>query len=165
MKNGPTFSPPSRAQTKRFSDSTRVTGFGILMYNAAVSLPLCLVGATLRGEWAYIAAFQHVESASFWASLTFASFLGCLMTYVAFLSTTVNSPLGKRVWWSCGELGPVALLVCRFRTQLRRSLVMSRTSSRHLWAPLLSTTSLRRCIQSPVLLCHSSAQQGSRGRS
>lgn len=53
----------SLSQTKRFSDSTRVSGFGILMYNAAVALPLCLVGATLRSEWDYISLFPHVGSA------------------------------------------------------------------------------------------------------
>lgn len=110
-------------QTKRFSDSTGVTGFGILMYNAAISLPICLVGATLRGEWGYIAAFPYVHSMvsslvwcchplvfgtidlchpsvkTFWASLTCASLLGCFMTYVVFLSTTVNSPLGECACW------------------------------------------------------------------
>ena len=92
------------------------------MYNALVALPLCLVGATLKGEWNYIANFPHVNSMvssefngvciecsyisavcvttssgsqSFWLALTLASLLGCLMTYVVFLSTTVNSPLGE----------------------------------------------------------------------
>ena len=51
------------SQTKRFSDSTRVSGFGILMYTALIALPLCLAGATLRGEWAYIASFEHAGSA------------------------------------------------------------------------------------------------------
>lgn len=96
-----------------------MSGFGILMYNAVIALPLCLAGATLRGEWAYIASFEHVGSAvrgrrwtghpsshvghcgsvashrqSFWVSLTCASALGCFMTYIVFLCTTVNSPLG-----------------------------------------------------------------------
>jgi solute carrier family 35 len=41
--------------TKRFSDATRTGGFGLVFYNALVALPLCLVGATLSGEWEYTA--------------------------------------------------------------------------------------------------------------
>lgn len=86
----------SMSVTKRFSDGTRTQGFGLVFYNALIALPLCLVGATLLGEWEYTAGYTHVGEPGFWLAMSVASVMGLVMTYVALLCSTVNSPLVTR---------------------------------------------------------------------
>lgn len=48
-------------------------GFGIVMYNALVALPLCLVGAVLAGEFEYtfsVESFPHGYNAGFWFAVS-----------------------------------------------------------------------------------------------
>ena len=48
------------AVTKRFSDKTGTSGFGLVFYNSLVTLPLCLLGATIFREWSYTLNYPRV---------------------------------------------------------------------------------------------------------
>ncbi len=87
----------SWSATKRFSDECRVKGFGLTFYNALVALPMCVAGAVLTGEVAYLASYPHLTSPDFLAALLAASALGVGMNYVVFLCTTSTSPLATAV--------------------------------------------------------------------
>ena len=85
------------ATTKSASDSTGLRGFGIVYVNALVALPLCLLGATLAGEWEYAARHAAVRIPLFWTSAAVASSMGVLMTYSTILCSTQVSPLATTV--------------------------------------------------------------------
>lgn len=88
----------SMSLTKRFSDETHTHGFGIVFYNALVALPICLLGALIKGELSYtLHDFPFVTDVTFWTVLTGASFVGVFMNYIVFLCTTVTSPLATSV--------------------------------------------------------------------
>ena len=79
--------------SKRFSDSTDTKGFGLVYYTSITALPLSLALAAFQGEYQNFYEFEHATNPLFLASLLAASSLGVGMTYVVFLSATMNSPL------------------------------------------------------------------------
>ena len=84
----------SHTESKKFADKHNCHGFGIVLYNALTALPLTLLGAVALGEWHYtFNTFEHARNPQFWGSVTVASFLGVVITYIVFLCTTVNGPL------------------------------------------------------------------------
>lgn len=94
------FTAASMSLTKQFSDRTGVRGFGVVLYNAVVALPLCLIGAFLSNEVQYtfdVTQFPSGHSPLFWASFITASSMGVFMSYIVFLCTTVNSPLATSI--------------------------------------------------------------------
>ena len=98
----------SMSLTKRFSDTHKLTGLGVVLYNAVVALPLCILGAAVTGEVGYTmdaVAFPAGRLPSFWVALTLASAMGVFMSYIVFLCTTVNSPLATSI---TGNLKDVA---------------------------------------------------------
>jgi len=79
--------------SRRFSDRTETKGFGLVYYNSITAVPLALLGAIVLGDFEKAAQYEHIGNPLFWTALIIASALGTFMTYVVFLSATVNSPL------------------------------------------------------------------------
>ena len=82
---------------KSASDATGVRGFGIVYYNSLWALPLCVIGATVTGEWRYAISHPALAMPAFWLALLAASSMGGLMTYTTILATTVAGPLATTV--------------------------------------------------------------------
>jgi len=76
--------------SKRFSDRTATRGFGLVFYTSITALPLSFGLAIARGEFASYFEFEHAFNPMFIGSLLTASALGVGMTYVVFLSATMN---------------------------------------------------------------------------
>lgn len=88
----------SMSVSKRWSDQTGLKAFGVIYYNALVALPICLLGAALKGEFSYtFNSFAHGYDPAFWGSLAFASLLGVYMSYVVMLCTLYNSALATSI--------------------------------------------------------------------
>jgi len=77
---------------KRFKERSGVQGFGLVLYNGITALPLALLGAAVRGEFAEAARYEHLSNPAFLGAVVLASSLGCFMTYIVLLCATVNSP-------------------------------------------------------------------------
>jgi solute carrier family 35 protein len=91
------FTALSLTHTKKFSDRTGVRGFGVVMYNAYVALPVTLFFAVASGELSYLASYPRLWEPGFLLSVLVASSLGVFMSYIVFLCTTVNSPLATSI--------------------------------------------------------------------
>jgi hypothetical protein len=84
---------------KRFNDSqktlegARLGSFGLVYFNAAIALPLTLVGAGLSGEFAELAAYPRLADRGFLGAVLTSAALGVVLTYAGILCTTFNSPL------------------------------------------------------------------------
>jgi len=81
------------AVSRKFSDETGTKGFGLVYYNSITSLPLSILAAMVLGEFEYLSTYQYAADPRFLAAIVVASLLGTFMTYVVFLSATLNSPL------------------------------------------------------------------------
>lgn len=64
-----------------------------MYYNSITAVPLALLGSIVLGDFEKAANFEHIWNPLFWGAFVLASTLGTFMTYVVFLSATVNSPL------------------------------------------------------------------------
>jgi solute carrier family 35 protein len=104
----------SLTHTKAFSDRNNVRGFGIVLYNAYVGLPVALLGAALTGELGYIARYPHLWEPGFLVAVTSASLLGVFMSYIVFLCTTVNSPLATSVTGNMKDVLSTVLAMALF---------------------------------------------------
>jgi solute carrier family 35 protein len=109
----------SMTTTKRFSDATGIKGFGVVLYNALIALPICLVGAVVTGEFEYLwgagSPFKYGYDPVFWTAVLIASILGVYMSYIVFLCTTVNSPLATSITGNMKDIGATIVAALVFR--------------------------------------------------
>lgn len=103
------FTAASWSATKKFSDTYKVKGFGLTLYNAVAALPFCVVLAVLNGEVGYILNYPHLTEPGFFAALITASSLGVGMNYVVFLANVVTSPLATSVTGNLKDVGATIL--------------------------------------------------------
>jgi len=78
--------------SRKFSDETSTSGFGMVYYNSLTALPLSLALVVLSGELSTLQAFEGY-TVGFWAATGLASCLGVVMTFAVFWCTTTNSPV------------------------------------------------------------------------
>ena len=81
---------------KQFNETTRLSTFTVVYYNALVALPLTLLMAIVMGEPAKFAGFVGAPTA-FWVTFAVASCMGLVLTYTSVLSNVYNSPLATSI--------------------------------------------------------------------
>ncbi len=94
---------------KQFADTSRVSAFGVLYYNACTAAPLAAFLSVVTGELLALPSFPHSGSLSFWISFLFGCALGPLLTYSSMLCTTFNSPLATSVTGNVKDLAQTIL--------------------------------------------------------
>jgi hypothetical protein len=82
---------------KRFSSIYGVKGFGLVLYNSIIAVPISLICALVAGEFQVAAQYDKLTDPGFLAAVVIASSAGAFMTYVTLLCTTYNSPTATSV--------------------------------------------------------------------
>eukprot|EP00744_Colponema_vietnamica_P008014 GILI01011461.1.p1 GENE.GILI01011461.1~~GILI01011461.1.p1 ORF type:complete len:329 (-),score=18.11 GILI01011461.1:58-996(-) len=83
--------------TSKLSQQTSMNSFGLLFFNAIVSLPLVILCAFMCGEVSSVLRFEYWSDPVFCFTLFISSIVGVVLSYAIFLCSIINSPLATSV--------------------------------------------------------------------
>jgi len=82
---------------KRIRDQLGLDNLTLLFWNTALTSPVIVLLATLRGDFPRFASYAFHQPGSFWIIFAVDSFLGLVINHSIYCNTTANSPLTQAV--------------------------------------------------------------------
>lgn len=112
------------ALMNQFCKNTGIKAFGLMYYNALLSLPMTLVCLPFIDPINQLSSFEHWVELKFLISLLASSLLGVVLVYATTLCSTYNSPVATSVTGNIKDLLLTVLGYLLFDTSLTKYAVV-----------------------------------------
>lgn len=108
------------ALMNQFCKNTGIKAFGLMYYNALLSLPMTLLCLPFVDPISELSSFEHWVEFKFLISLLASSLLGVVLVYATTLCSTYNSPVATSVTGNIKDLLLTVLGYLLFETTLSK---------------------------------------------